>query len=38
MATLERRITDLEQSSSAGGGPLTIIIRGMAPGEVEEEI
>jgi len=38
MATLERRIADLEQSSSAGGGPLTIIIRGMAPGELKEEI
>jgi hypothetical protein len=38
MQSLERRIAELEKASSTGEGPMTIIIRCMAPGNLEVEI
>ena len=38
MQSLERRIAELEKSGSTGEGPMTIIIRGLTPGNLEEEI
>ena len=38
MPSLERRIAELEKAGSTGDGPMTIIIRPMTPGNLDEEI
>lgn len=38
MQNLEKRIAELEKGASMGEGPMTIVIRFLSPGDVEEEI
>ena len=38
MQSLERRIAELEKAGSTGEGPMTIVIRCLMPGNLDEEI
>ena len=38
MQSLEKRIAELEKGASMDEGPLTIVIRPLTPGNVDEEL
>lgn len=38
MQSLERRIAELEKAGSTDEGPMTIVIRWMTPGNLDDEI
>ena len=38
MQSLEKRIAELEKGASMDEGPLTIVIRPLAPGNLDEEV
>ncbi len=38
MQNLEKRIAELEKGASMDEGPLTIVIRPLAPGNLDEEV
>ena len=38
MQSLEKRIAELEKGASMNEGPLTIVIRPLAPGHLDEEL
>lgn len=38
MQNLEKRIAELEKGASMDEGPLTIVIRPLAPGNLDEEL